>query len=151
MKKNKGLKHISIMPWGYWVRFYRNRRAVVARMFKFKDYSSKKKCLKAAQKWRDENKLAPTVFIDSFANGPNEFNKLKILGVCIYAMPRKNTHTLYARAYWNENGKTHSKYFSMTKYGKEKAIQLAKEFREQKTNELVRKNNLREKKQEIKL
>ena len=144
MKKNKELKHISIMPWGYWVRFYKDRRAIVARMFKFKDYSSKIKCLNAAQKWRDNNKPPSTVFINSFADEPNRFNKLQILGVCIYAMPRKTSFTYYARAYWSENGKNHSKYFSMTKYGKEKAIELAKEFREQKLNEIIKMNRLKD-------
>lgn len=137
MSKKKELKHISVMPWGYWVRFYKDRRAVVARMFKFKDYPSKKECLKAAQKWRDKNKPAPTVFVDNFANAPTKLNKLQILGVCVYAMPRKTSFTYYARAHWGANGKNHSKYFSMTKYGREKAIEMAKDYREKKINEIV--------------
>ena len=136
MANNKDLKHISKMPWGYWVRFYRGRSAIVARMFKFKDYSSDGECLVEAQKWRDENKPFSITQIFKHKETPNKFNKLQIVGVCLESFSRKFGKTIYARAFWGENGKTRSKRFSINRFGKKEAIEMARVFRINKIQEL---------------
>ncbi|MCD4817379.1 MAG: AP2 domain-containing protein [Candidatus Cloacimonetes bacterium] len=140
MNKNEKLKHITKMPWGYWVRFYRKRKTIISQMFKFKDYSTNAECLLEAQKWRAKNKPLSTQ-LSKLKETPNKFNKLQIVGVCIESFPRKYKITQYARAFWGENGKTRSKRFSIDKYGKKEAIEMARIFRINKMKELNKKNN----------
>lgn len=138
VKKSAELRHISLMPWGHWVRYYRKRRAFIAKMFKFKDYPTDEECLKAAQKWRDENR--PTTTYSQkyrFKTEPSSRNELGIKGVAIYCYPRKFGVTYYARGIWTDKCKSHSKYFSMTKFGWEEALRLAKEYRDNKEKEVL--------------
>ena len=143
IKRKRINRHISKMDWGYWVRFYKDRKAIVSKIFKLEDYSRRIDCVKAARMWRDENEPPKSMFIqhvDLYADSPTKANKLGIVGVCIEKVKRKNSITLYARAYWGRDGGNFSKRFSISKYGEEKAIELAKNFREVKVREIVKEN-----------
>ncbi len=137
-KKSIEMKHITLMPWGYWIRYYKGKSVVLAKMYKFKDFPTKEECLAAAQKWRDENK-PPNMYSQKYKmkRDPSPNNKLGIKGVYIEERKRMNGVTSYAIGIWTDKCKTRKKHFSINKYGRDEAIRLAKEYRDREEKKVI--------------
>ena len=137
-KKSIKMKHITVMPRGYWIRYYKGKKVVLAKMYKFKDYPTKKECLVAAQKWRDENK-PPNMYSQKYKmkKVPSPHNKLGIKGVYIGKMKRVHGDTYYAIGIWTDKCRTRKKYFSIKKYGGDEAIMLAKKYRDREEKKVI--------------
>jgi len=122
------MKHISIMEWGYWVRFYRDRKVHSAKTFKHKDYSSPWTCRVAARKWRDENMIIPFPR-NNMRGHPFKTNALGVIGVCYEERKRKTTTSRYYRAYGTSKGVSKTKRFRIDTLGHEEALRLAIKWR----------------------
>jgi hypothetical protein len=120
----QGMKYISTLEWGYWIRQYKCKKVSIGKTFRFSNYSNTEDCLIAAQIWRNNN-IVEADFSRPLRKEPMPSNKLQIAGVYKTVIYRKDQETPYFRAFWTKNKKQRTKYFNIDKYGKKKALELA--------------------------
>lgn len=146
--KNKGASRIDYKhTHGWFVRIYRYPNLTFSKMFSDGVYGGWEQALVMAETFRD---VAETILPNTSAyrylsaTKPDVKNSTGILGVSeTYSRNRNGSISPHFCVSWyDEIGKQHNKSFAILKHGREKALQMAIEFRRQNEAERIERQQI---------
>lgn len=144
--KDKGITRVdSAKTHGWFVRIYRAPKLTFSKLFSDGVYGGLDPSYNIAVKFRDlADETLPNTNYLRYVTQTSNHSSTGLLGITETRSKNKNGSysPVFSVSWQDDNGKQHISSFSINKHGREKALELAIEFRKQKDAEKLKRHNV---------